>query len=58
MIVPEINPLQAFTPILDASTFDDESIKSEQASMKTQCFTIILWDMFLTLKSSLLPSQR
>ena len=33
--VPEIETLQAFTHVLDISSFDVDSIKKEQASMKT-----------------------
>ena len=35
MIRPEIELMQAFMPVLVTSSFDDESIKNERASMET-----------------------
>ena len=35
LISPEIKLVQAFTPVLVTSNFDDDSIKNKRASMKT-----------------------
>ena len=35
LIRPEIKLVRAFMPVLDTSNFDDDSIKSERASMET-----------------------
>ena len=35
LIRPKIKPIQAFTPVLVTSNFDDDSIKNERASMET-----------------------
>ena len=43
-------------PVLVTSNFDDDSIKNERASMETAPI-VSLWEIFQTLKGSLLRSQ-
>ena len=49
---PEIEPIQAFMPVLVTSNFDDDLIKNEWASMETPFSHYKSMGNFLDLKSS------
>ena len=49
---PEIKLVQAFMPVLVTSTFDDDSIKNERASMETPFSHYKPMGNFLDLKGS------
>ena len=54
---PEIKLVRAFMPVLVTSTFDDDSIKNEYASMETPFSHYRSMGNFLDLKGIQLPSQ-
>ena len=46
LIRPEIKLVQAFMLVLVTSSFDDDSIKNERASLETHFPIISLWEFF------------
>ena len=55
LIRPKIELYQAFMPVLVTSNFDDDSIKTEPASIETSCSHYKSMGIFLDAQGQLTP---